>query len=38
MNCDSFPVFDANYESVKDFEQQYDFQLSEDIAVLLTPA
>ena len=36
MNCDPFPIFDANYESVEDFEQRYDVQLPEDIKVILT--
>ena len=37
MNWDPFPMFDANYGSVEDFEQRYNVQVPEDIAALLTP-
>ena len=38
LNYDFMGMFYASYKSIEDFEQRYDVQLPEDIAVLLTPA
>ena len=36
VNYDFIPIFYTNYESVEDFEQQYDVQLPDDLKTMLT--
>ena len=36
MDYDLIHIFEANYETVEDFEQRYDIQLPEDIKTVLT--